>query len=313
MHEPTPEFVARLRSQIGSEVRRRNREAGSPRWAAWSPMRVAAVFAAVVLVSMGVGGAVVAVAYEAQSTEQRASIQSTYEQRAWVARQRFELATKEHETAQARFNVGVATATTVLEKGIAVAEAKGELDLAELDLQEIRVAGRAPRPELSAPRVSNRDFVTERLRTELSVPEQMLEMQKRLTADIEKRVEIGTLRPEDLELSRSRMDEIGARIEAIRRKLDLRRQFETGRMDAVEVGLRALEVDAGKLAKILTQKIALAKQEVARLERQVEAGVAAPVAAAEANLRRLELETELSRTEFDLALIRQRIAQHRKR
>jgi hypothetical protein len=37
------------------------------------------------------------------------------------------------------------------------------------------------------------------------------------------------------------------------------------------------------------------------------------VAAAEANLRRLELETELSRTEFDLALIRQRIAQHRKR
>lgn len=313
MHEPTPEFVARLESQIGSEVRRRNREARSPRWAAWPPMQVAAALAAVVLVSMGVGGAAVAVAYEAQSTEQRDSLQSTYEQRAWVARQRFELATKEHEAAQLRFNVGVATATTAMEKGMAAADARGDLDLAELDLQEIRLAGRAPRPELSAPRVSSRDFVTERLHIELSVPEKMLETQKKLAADIQKRVEIGTSRPEHLALSRSRIADVEVRIEAVRRKIDLRRQFLAGRVDAVEVDLRVLEVDAEKLAKILTQKIALAKQEVARLEQQIEVGLAAPVDVAEANLRRLELETELSRTDLDLALIRQRIAQHRKR
>lgn len=115
------------------------------------------------------------------------------------------------------------------------------------------------------------------------------------------------------ELSRSRIADVEVRIEALRRKLDLRQQFEAGRMDAIEVDLRVLEVDAGKLAKILAQKIALAKQEAARLARQVDVGVAAPVDAAEANVRRLELETELSRTELDLALIRQRIAQHRKR
>jgi len=34
---------------------------------------------------------------------------------------------------------------------------------------------------------------------------------------------------------------------------------------------------------------------------------------AQANLRRLELETELARTQIDLALIQKRLAEHRKR
>lgn len=313
MYEPTPEFVARLESQIGSEVRRRNRAARSPRWAGWSPLQVAATLALVVAVSMGIGGAAVAVAYEAQSSDQRNQLQSTHEQRAAVVRQRLEMAIKEHEAAQARFAVGLATSTTVMEKGMAVAEARGAVDLVELDLEEIRLAGRAPRPELSAPRVSGRDFVSERLRLQRSVPEQALVTQRKLADDIFRRVEIGTLAPEGLMQSESRIAELEGQIETLQRKLDLRQQFLSGKVDAVEVDLRVLEVDAETLAKNLRQQIALATQEEARLSKQVAVGVAAPVVAAEANLRRRELEIELSRTELDLALIRQRIQQHRGR
>jgi hypothetical protein len=151
-HEPTPEFAGRLESQIVDEMRRRNQQARSPRWAAWSPAQALAAVAAMVIVSAGMGGAAVAVAYEAQNNQVRGQLVSTWEQRADLARQRLEMATRDYESAQRRFEVGLGTTDLVLDKGVAVAEAQAEVDLIALDLEEIRASGREPRSELSAPR-----------------------------------------------------------------------------------------------------------------------------------------------------------------
>src|SRR5690606_38269792 len=97
------------------------------------------------------------------------------------------------------------------------------------------------------------------------------------------------------------------------RKLAIREQFIAGRITAIETQLRGLETDAEQRIAVLRPQIELAKQDVTRIEQQVEVGVRASVDVAQANLRRLELETELARAQIDLALIQKRLAEHRRR
>ena len=310
-HEPTPEFTERLESQVVNEVRHRNRQARSPRWAAWSPAQALAAVAAMVIASAGVGGAAVALAYEAQNNQMRDQLVSTWEQRADLARQRLEMATRAFESAQRRFEVGLGGSDTILEKGVALAEAQAEVDLIALDLEEIRASGREPRSELSAPPVAGRDFVGERLRIQRSGPEKALEVARKLEKDVRVRVEIGTADAVALEVSRSQMLDIETALETVRRKIAIRERFLGGLITAVEADLRGLEAEAEQRIKALGPKVELARQEVARLEQRVQVGLSAQVDVAEANLHCLELETELSRAELDLALIRKRIQERR--
>ena len=77
MHEPNDEFVKRLEWQVGLETRRRNRLADAPKQSWW---RSAWALAASMLISMAVGGAAVAAAYEAQASGRRDQIVSNLEQ-----------------------------------------------------------------------------------------------------------------------------------------------------------------------------------------------------------------------------------------
>ena len=62
---------------------------------------------------------------------------------------------------------------------------------------------------------------------------------------------------------------------------------------------------------MLTPKINMARKESQLIAAKVEVGVARQVELAEASLRRLELETALSKADLDLALIRAQILRHR--
>lgn len=312
-HEPAAAFAARLESQIASDVRRRNHNARAPRWATWSPLQAAAVVAVIMLVSMGVGGAAVAAAYESEQSQVRDQLLSNIEQRLNLAQQRLDLAAKELQAAEQRFAVGLGGATVVMEKGQAVAEAEAQLQIIELDFQEIRASGREPRRELSAPLVTGRDFVGDRLRIEMSMPQKALRVAQTMANDVKKRVDIGVVSEVDLQVSLSRVVELQVALDTLGRKLDIRKQFLAGRMNAVEADLRVLEAEAEQQVTSIKPKIALAQQEVTRLTQRVEIGVATPESLAVAKLRRLELELALTKAEVDLAVIRRRIAEHRGR
>jgi len=311
-HEPTPEFAERLESRIASEVRRRNRQARAPRWAAWSPAQALAAVVVIGLGSAGVGGAAVAGAYEAQNSQARDQLVSAWERRADLARQRLEMAVRAYESAQTRFAVGLGASDAVLEKGIAVADAQAEVDLIALDLAEIRASGREPRPELSAPRVSGRDFVGERLQIQRSMPERALEVVRKVEKDVQIRVAIGTSKPVELEVSASRVLDAEVALETVQEKIRIRERFLAGLLDAVEADLRGLEAEAAQRIKTLGPKVELARQEVGRLEQRRQLGLSASVDVAEATVHRLELETELSKAELDLVVIRKRIQEHRR-
>jgi outer membrane protein TolC len=312
-HQPSVEFVARLESKIGSEVRRRNRDARTPRWAAWSFAQMASAAAALVVVSMGAGGAAVAAAYEAQSNQSREQLLAAYTQRAELAKQRLDLATTEHKAAETRFNVGMSDVQTLLDQGVAVVTAQAEVNLVQLQLEEIRLSGREPRTELWAPRISGRDFVTERLRIEMTVPEKTLEVARKVAQDNAIRVEIGTLSSVDLDQARTLALSVEATVTALQRKLAIRQQFVSGRIAAAGIELRVLEVEAEQRSAALVPQIAMAVREEARIAQRVDAGVSRTVDLAEAKLRRMQLEMELTKAELDLAQIRRRLAEYRGR
>lgn len=312
-HEPSEAFVTRLESAIAGEIRRRNHTANAPRWAAWSSLQLAGAAAALMIVSMALGGAAVAASYEAQNSELRTQLTASYRQRADLARQRLDLAVKEEKAAQARFNVGLVDDRVLLEKGLAVVTAEAEVARIDLQLEEVARSGREPRTELNAPRVSGRDFVEERLRIERGVLARTLDVENRVAQAVAARVEIGTLDQMDLYAARLRVQVVEAATQAVERSLAIRQSFLAGKIDAVEAQLRGLESDAQHKTSSLTPEIELAAKEVERLTRRVEAGTAQSVDLAEAKLRKLELETALSKAELDLALIRRRLDQHRKK
>jgi outer membrane protein TolC len=192
-----------------------------------------------------------------------------------------------------------------------VAEAEAQLASLRLQLEEIRITGLEPRYDLSAPRVSGRDFVTERLRLDMSVPQAALVFEHERQRDAEKRFQVGMADGVDVASAQARVVEVEAAIDTFRRKLDIRQKFLAGSVDAVETELRVLEAEAEQRTTSLRPKLDLARKEADRLTGRVDIGAATRVELSIANLKRLQLETDLAKADLDLSLVRQRIAQHR--
>src|SRR5262245_49781052 len=93
-HDPHDGFVDRLEREITAEVTRRRRSGQAPRAASWtrwipqSPVKAAFAAALLVIVSMAIGGGVVAASYQAQNNQHRDLLIANYEQRVALASQR---------------------------------------------------------------------------------------------------------------------------------------------------------------------------------------------------------------------------------
>ena len=310
-HEPSSEFVERLEWQVGREVRRRNRAAEVPPWTPRSRMKAAVAVLGLMLVSMGIGAAAVAAAYEAQGHERRDQLVSSFEQRVQLARQRLAIASEQLQGTERRVEVGTANSLEIGEGRFRVAEAEAQLKSLELQLDEVRITGREPRDEMSSPLVSGRDFVSQRLRIEMSVPETALALERARLQNAERRVQVGMADPVDVEVSRVRALEVALALDALRRKIEIRQKFLTGGADAVETELRVLESEAEQRKKTLAPKVELARKDTERISARVQIGTAQSVELAETTLKQLQLQTELSKAELDLALTRRQIEQHR--
>jgi outer membrane protein TolC len=310
-HEPTEEFVERLQWQVSREIRRRNRALDAPRGLQTSRVRLTLAAVALMLASMGIGAAGTAAAYQAQIKERRDQLTATFDQRAALARQRLLLVTSELEATERRVAVGVANNAEVLEGRIKVAEARAQVKSIELQIEEIRITGLEPRSEISAPRVSGRDFVTERLRIEMSVPETVAALERARVKEAETRVSVGVADPTEVEAARVRVLEVEVALETLGKKIDIRQKWLSGLISVVEVELRGLEAEAEQRRKTLGPKVELARREIDRVTKRVQVGTATRVELTEATLRHLQLQTDLLKADLDLALIRRQIEQHR--
>ena len=305
-HEPREEFLNQLELQLRAGLRRRDL-AGTRTWMPQSRMAVAFASVALVVVSMAIGGGVVATAYEARLNEQRDLLLSTFEQRLVLAKQRLALATQRLGDLEQRVSIGIERQESVPDARFKVTEAEAELKSIELDIAEIRATGREPMHTLSAPLVSSRDFVTERWRVEMSVPAAALEIEKGRAQAARTRFDVGLANKDDMELAATRLIELESAVQVFQRKLDIRQTFLKGGLPAAVADLSGLEAETDLRRIALGRRIDSARRQVQDVNARVETGTANPLSLAEAKLRLQELQLEMSKADYELLLIRKQL------
>ncbi len=219
IHEPRAEFVERLERRIIDDVRRRNRQVAERRWAWPFDFRSSIVVAALMLLSIGLGAGVTAASYQAQDEARRTRLVADLERLADLARQRLATARARLDSTERDVAIGTAAPVERLPRRVDVAEAQGQLAVIELQLEEVRVTAREPLDDVSAPLVGGRDFVSERLRSEMSVPVAVLEIERLRLRDAEQRKALGVADVLEVEVAAAKVAELGAAVEGLRRKL----------------------------------------------------------------------------------------------
>jgi outer membrane protein TolC len=310
-HEPDSDFVKRLERQIGDEVRLRNRSFQATGWALRSRARAIIGVVGLMALSMGIGAAVMAGAYQAQNRERRAPLISEFQQRAQLARQHLAAINEQLQRKEKDVSLGVAKPEEMLEVRVNAAEAQAQLRLAELHLEEVRITSHEPLSNISSPMASGRDFVGEGLQIEMSIPQAALELEQFRLRETQKRVNIGMSPPIEIEAARTQIVEIEAAIESFRKKLEVRQLFLSRKIDGPDAELHALVAEAEQRQQALTPKVKLAREELEAAKKRVQAGLRQRVHEAEAELRLQKLETDLAKAELDLALARRQLEQRR--
>ena len=316
-HEPRDAFVSRLEGDITAEVRRRQRSAPAetatawPRWLLHSPLRAALSMVALVIVSMAIGGGIVAARYQAESKQMRDLLVANYEQRLQLATQRANLVKEQLRAVEQRVSVGVEGQDAVFEARFKVTEAEAQVRLVRLQLEEVTASGREPQNAVSSPLVSGRDFVTERWQIEVSIPTAAFDVAKTRVDALTRRVAVGMVDRIEVDAARTQLMEIEATIVAWRRKLDVRQQFLKKSLDAPLAELRVLEAEAEQRGQALIPRIALAKSQVERISVNQKSGTATSVELAEAQLRLQELTLERVKADVELAMVQRQIALRR--
>lgn len=307
-HDLQDDAIERMEGRLRRELRRRNTSRERAWWLPRTPVRAAFALGAIVAVSMGVGGAVVAVAYQAQEHEQREQLAVVYEQRVQLAAQRVELVKAALEVAERRVEIGVGSRDDASEARARFAEAQAAFERSRVDVEEVRLSGREPRDEMSAPLVSGRDFVTRRLELALAALPARLDLERRHMENLRTRTEIGTrVDPVEIEVVRAKMAETETAVESLQRRMQVRQSFVKGAIDARRADLRALEIEAEMRHVALPPKIEAAQRQVERVRTRVDRGLSQQVDLAEATLRLFELQTELAKAQFDLTTIRHQL------
>jgi hypothetical protein len=311
-HEPSNEFVEKLEWEIAGEVRRRNRHSQVPAWIPQSSRKVALALSGIVLVSMALGAAGVGAAYQVQTNRSRDVLLSTFQQRAEVARQRLKLATDSQKETERRISLLGMSQADILDARAKVAETDAQVKSLESQIEEIRITGREPSNEISAPLVSGRDFVTERLQIDIAVPAAALEAERQRLRDAEKSVSLGLASPQDADEARARLVEIEAGIAFRKTSMEVRQQFLAHKVDAATAELRILEAQAEERERAVSMKIELARTQAQNIAAQVRIGAKSTMDQAEANMRLEELEMEVAKAEMDLARARKQLDQRHK-
>jgi len=306
-HEPRDAFVAQLEDRLRADLGRRHLAAPAPRWLPRTTRGLVFATAALVVVSMAVGGGAVSAAYQAQQGAQRDTLVTTLEQRLDLSRKRLDLVRQRHDEMQRRVATGVEDPAAVADARLNVTEAEVNVSLIELDIAEVRATGREPMPSVSAPLVNGRDFVIERWQLEAQVPAAAREVGKMAVDLWKRRYAVGVANNNDVEKASARLIEVESVEQLIQQKIAIRQAFLKRTLTAAVADLRVMEVEAEQRRTILSRRIEFSRRQLQDLEVRTQIGIVLPVEVAEAKLRLQELELARSKADYDLALIRKQL------
>lgn len=288
-HVPSAEFRAMLEAEVVRTFRRQSQFAAGPRRLGASSGR------GLLLVAIGLVLGVTAnfaFAQVQEAQERNRALQAAMENRQLVA-MRLDLATEALKAAQDRFDVGVITRDGLSAAESEVRDLRMWMMRANLDIAEIRATAAPPRDELWAPRVGDRDFVSDRLKLEAALYQDRLrEMEQRLQR-VEGSHRVGAVSPGALADAQAAAEDARHALELAGMKLQLRRQFLEGGLqsDELERRLQRFELLTGMQHTQNALRRAQERETLARERARI--GAASQLDVKRAEVEVLELQMKL--------------------
>ncbi len=192
-----------------------------------------------------------------------------------------------------------------------LSEARAERERRALDLLETQETGEPPRRDLAAPRLGDRDFVTERLRIELDLATARTVQREQAHARLEALVQAGAVSDDDRERSATDVKVAQARERAVAQRLELRRAFVAGELQRNRIEQLAMLVKVQTATQIAETRLAAARKTLQTVRALAEAGLASSrnVRELQTTVKRLEAVARLEA--IRAALLKKRLAAQR--
>lgn len=297
-YEITPEFRARLEWQIESALRRRTRFAAPVDRRMPRLRMVAALVAAIAL-----GGMAVAASGQLQEARQRDLLLDSAKSEEAVLRLRLELARGDYEEARKRFEIGTANREALQTAEAQVRALEADVARVRLDIAEIEASAAAPRNDLQAPLVAERDFVRERLLLELKTAQDVVAAARQNAEKAKGRVAVG-IAPRAAQLqAEAELAEADARVRLLIGRLQLREQAVANKIKPEELAASARRMELTIRAERLQRELAIARQRLLDMRALVEIGRAPPLDLKRAEVEMLEREIELEQVRRELQMV----------
>jgi outer membrane protein TolC len=256
---------------------------------------------ALVVVAAVVAGGIGGIASErVQDARERDRLIESIQSELELAQLRLNLARTDYEDTRRRFEVGMTDRESLEAAERRLREMQTAIAKLQLDIAEIRATAAAPRNELDAPLVGQRDFVRERVALELENAQRALVAAERAVEDGRRRVEIGTASRGALLRAETELAQARAEMQRLRMQLDIRQRALRGEIKAEEIA-RTVRLATFTLQLERAQReIEIARARLVEVRRLVEVGTAAPLDAKRAEVELLEREMELKRLRQEL-------------
>ena len=260
--------------------------------------------AVLVLASGLVGAGGVVVKDEVQELRAQEVLLAQVESNLRMAELQLEMSRTQLEEIQRLYDLGAVEEQALLEAKVQVRQAEVAYSRLSLDQEEIRLSGKEPHNQLSAPLVAGRDFVSERLILDETLARQQLSIVENRSERFQDLVRAGVVRAEDLAEVNLASQEAEAQLSGIHQRIALRERFLDGELQPEEAE------NAFELSQTQTQLALLrralddAMVRFQEAEKRVDLGLVPESELRRSRLEVMQLETQLEFLEFKLLALR---------
>jgi multidrug resistance efflux pump len=295
MYEPDNQFLERLEWQLSSEYRRANRLKTSSGKVAVPRMAVA--------LSLVLGILVTSVAV----TKAADYIRDSWRKKIEIARAETDVTLKKahlesitvmESQAESRASSGLIREDEHLMIKIAAEGAELDLERSQLNLEEVKATGVAPRDELYAPKVRGRDFVSERLTIEKKKLELDLKRLRNHRERIQQLVKENLTSMHEFNLIQADIASRDVMIKKIQERLDLRKSFLSGKATVREIEIKGRLVAAERTLYLAQTKVDSLEKQLKRLK---DLEIQGKISSLE--VKRLQYDLDAAQAELKLAAL----------
>ena len=301
-HEPDAQFVEKLEWQLRGDLRRHTRH-GSPR----RRIRVAKI-AALIAVSVSLGAGAMGASQQIAESWRRDLTKARLAVQHELAEQRLRMQMSAAAQSQEQVRQGILDDLDLQLQYAQLQEARADVTVRGLDLEEFGASGLEPRDELSAPLVDGRDFVSERIRIRMDVDRRYLAVVQRAEARTRERFEVGVATELEVQERNLATHETQLQLEALERQLEIRQSYLGGDVSPVEAELMALENETRARIALLERQRQYRGLELQRVQRAIELGSQSLDLAVQIQTRFAEVDAQLGLAEAELDIVRRELA-----